>query len=130
MCLVTSTKKPTKLTEDLIVYKSVLIKDNNIVSPIMNMRWILDKTYRTKMILSNCGTTYDADATWDLHELNSRYVDYLYVGQGFHWFRDFDDCGRRSYGKIARCIVPAGSLIYLDNTGLGVSNKLRIIEIL
>ena len=141
MCLITKQQKPIKTRKDLITYKVVQYSSHfGILSTVKHFRWNLNELYKTNIEESKnpkyCGQrVYDAYLEgYDAGSLDIFCEErgYKVLGQGFHCFSN------RTYAceimslweSMAKCVIPAGSLVYKDKTGLIVSNQIIMTEIL
>ena len=141
MCLITKQSKPEILKEDLTVYKSIIIENVNTVQA--GMRYFFyekNKVYETKILTDEIDITpFDRqvrDAYTDLYS-DGEFLSYTNVtnkkllkkhslksfGQGFHSSISADRFDSRFF-TVAEFVIPAGSEVYRDETGLIVSNKI------
>jgi hypothetical protein len=118
MCFRTSKsgEKPVKTKEDIVAFKILLL------SPKFGYRSPFQKKARWKV-----GEVKDDP---DFQKVSDYYKD---VEQGIHSFRTFDDAynyyHRTSAHKIVLATIPAGSLVYKNDTQY-CSNALRIDAIM
>ena len=137
MCLITTQSVPTILKKDKIVYKllcddyrSKFYKDYLYVPRILNTteikiaqdgdKWAFDK------ISSN--HYFDNDNEYNFQDLR-------FYGQGFHsinslerYFNYIKNHPQSNDKILVKCIIPKGSEIYEDETGLLVSNKIIVTD--
>ena len=153
MCLITEQTEPIILDKDYIVYKTGTLKNVKgttttavFVSSIFEYEYVFNELYSTNMRKSNLrhdvvsyhdrivGNTYDLQ-NYDV-SLNMLCMqkNLTVVSEGFHFYLGLDaerlgsNMGHREC--IVECIVPAGSEIYYDLTGLGVANNIKLVGIL
>jgi hypothetical protein len=134
MCLITEQKKPIKIRKDLIVYKRFRYgKDKESFKP---WNYMLDFNY-TLNILHEQQMTHDnifeswTDATSAIKYPQDQAERYTHVHEGFHSAATLNRVKMLiNVGCTAKCIIPKGSLIFKDKTGLIVSNQIKMIEII
>lgn len=148
MCLITQYKTPQILENDLIVYKEMKYYDsykNPLSSYHQGFTYELNKLYSTTITFGS-GTpiswqSYDIKSANAITSfLKGRITDgqmvedvLICIVEGFHFFFTPERIPNHSYShvrKIVECTVPAGSIIYKDSTGLGVSNQIILNKIL
>lgn len=130
MCLITEQKRAKILKEDLVVYKMLRVSGDNIFAWMQAFQYEFGFLHKTKMAVDNIAQSamdddvvnaYDLDSFLD----NSTHLTHVHLG--FHFatsikrFSGYDE-------SIFKCIVPKGSRVYFDKTGLGVSNQIKIIK--
>ena len=139
MCLITNQKEPEILEEDLIVFK--VLKDN-LKSPLQGFRYSKNKLYENEIEESEDPSFADNESQnlYDKGGLSMQEVleihDLKALGKGFHSIttekRALSYINQFYSGylwfKVFSCIIPKGSEIYRDATGLIISNKLIIKE--
>lgn len=124
MCLVTTQKKPKIAKKAITVYKFLY----NGSSPYQCFPYELGKLYSVGMKESDDEITYDKIATEALEQYREGGKKIRYIGQGFHSIlakkrvKRCDESGNQLY----ICTIPKGAEYYTDNTGLIVSNKIKI----
>jgi hypothetical protein len=152
MCLITKQKRPEILKEDLIVYKELnncwdsTTNDYEIKSCLTSFKYELGVLYQTEIKESEIPRNFDTIA-WNLnfkpmsqkdrdllYEQYSRLSDstsdvrffqelgYKVYGAGFHSFESKYRTNDINY----ECVIPAGSEVYRDKSGLIVSNQIII----
>ena len=137
MCLITEQKKAIRTKEDMIVWKIVCVQGNHrVISPYHDFEWEEGRLYKTRLAVSKKPIAYDRVVQGEYNilpfQVGEKYLkDYLpdlglkAIGEGFHAFTDEyrADC----YRTIRQFLIPAGSLIYKDKTGLIVSNQIMML---
>ncbi len=119
--------KPIEATEDLEVFKAIVTYyqvEDCCSSIYQEFSYIFDKLYQTEMKESNDGNYFDS--------IDKR--AYLFPGSktkfitnGFHSANTkqrLRDHIRYCIQKITKCIIPKGSLYYINETGCIVSNQI------
>jgi hypothetical protein len=149
MCLITRQKKAIILKEDLIVYKLGYVQPRNgktnFLSILQSYEYALGHLHET--VICHTSRTNLCVQIWDCLSLpegiqrkanlfgkNGLLLpEFISIGKGFHWatrcnrFRfNFMNHYRRI---IVECLVPAGSQVYYDDSGLGVSNQIILTKI-
>lgn len=133
MCLITRQKKAIVTTADMIVYKVV---STSLSSIYYKFQWEVGVVYQQKLSIGsfivNHTKCYD-DLVEEVYKLvfsvRKTYGDLIVINEGFHSFIST----LRTIGtlwvdrKLVRCLIPAGSEVFFDETGLVVSNKLMIL---
>ncbi len=138
MCLVTEQKKPKKLKKDLIVYKCIDITEKGQLKSAMQEFWYeLNVLYKVK-ITSSCVFGCFADGTASRkYDPSNKSSDILreelkhlnHITEGFHSMESVKRTKRVwPRTKIFECLIPKGSEIYKDATGLIVSNQIIIVK--
>lgn len=138
MCLVTEQEKPETIKKDLIVYKSLTVTEKGrLMSAMYEFRYELNVLYKAK-ITSDCVFDYFADGIasrkYDLlgrssDVLKEKLKHFNHIHEGFHSMESV----KRAKGiwmetKIFECLIPKGSKVYKDATGLIVSNQIIIVK--
>lgn len=147
MCLLTATEVPSLVEKDLQVFK--LFQPGTTITVHREFFYTLNQLFQTDMLLSRDGTPSDQtsqDATFEIDPegfpdfFSNRFrlsvgCTYNFVGQGFHAYETeararlgIEDLEEQRGGsfEMRTAIIPAGSLVYRDNTGLIVSNQIII----
>ena len=138
MCLRTYQKEPEILEEDLIVYKQLECINDDLVSPYQRneiilddpiyFKWTLNVLYQTKI-----EQTMDKQfADWTSQKHYTNFWDdesLLSYGPGFHSYNSKDRI-KKLHGDFItfECLIPKGSEVYRDETGLLVSNQLIVLK--
>lgn len=137
MCLLTYQKKAKRLKEDLIVYKIVRACDGKYESVFNDFQWFKGVLEKTKMKRGVDACCYDDASTHyqrmvhvngDLCKILKPSV--ISISKGFHAALNKKRLQNNfSYGheEILPFLVPAGSLVYYDDTGLIVSNQMMML---
>lgn len=152
MCLVTRQKKPIILEEDLVVYKQGRLEKTCsgklvFVSGIQGYGYAFDRLYETGIRQTarrkSCVAVFDEIVASNLLNTDNVYAfsqlfdkfnllrpEFISISHGFHWALSKERYDNRQpmYGRmnIVACVVPAGSQVYFDDSGLGVSNQIII----
>jgi len=134
MCLVTECRSPNVASEDITVYK---VLHKNLSSLHQFFYYELGKVYKvpelvvrtvephTKVFVADeqAYLRYGGPDEWRLPDL-------IYISEGFHSYtnlnRAVQQCTSFFRYCIVKCTVPAGSVYFLDMTGLMVSDSIRI----
>lgn len=140
MCLITLSNWPTRIKKDMIVYKAVsqpsYVPKNKARSLIQNFEYTEGVVYKTKMRIADCvfaeesgPLSYDNEADRCLFEyLDKKQLSYLtmvnVISEGFHSAKDPN---RLENGWIRKFLIPKGSYIYRDYSGLIVSNQIQLL---
>jgi hypothetical protein len=156
MCLFTKQKTPTITDADMIVYKCVEVRiypgdhedfDADVFSLIQGFPYVFGKLYSTEIKKSKNDYAYNDVTVKNHYKLDD--IAYKNISDisdenrlkavrengievysdGFHFFINNDHrTAVRCYdvGKFVKCTIPAGSEIYFDETGLGITNQLII----
>ena len=133
MCLITEQKRAKRIKEDMIVYKILTLDGSVLRSKYMwNFIYEIGKEYKTKITKQ----PYNNHILFDTY-VSSHYFyeaineNYLYaVEKGFHSCLQKERAAFHKIkdDKVFKCIVPKGSLVFKDATGLIVSNRIIIQE--
>jgi hypothetical protein len=144
MCLITKQKKPIKIKKDMTVYKKVNYINDKFTSEHNSFNWELNHLYSTELKPSKNIKMHD-EFVYEKYKLDE--IEYNYneadkqsilnskglisIGSGFHSVNNINRFIYGLYGKnvYVKCIIPKGSLIYKDKTGLIVSNQIIMKEI-
>lgn len=138
MCLITNQKEPEILEKDLIVFK---VLDKNLKSPMQEFKYSKNKLYENEIEESEYPVFADEESynfyseglstqkVLEIHDLKA-------FGKGFHSITTEERA--LSYKNeiysmshkynVFSCIIPEGSEIYRDATGLIISNKFIVKE--
>lgn len=134
MCLITEQLRPIKIRKDLTVFK-VVTKEINGFSPwneYYEFDYRLNTLYTESIGADNIPDSY-ADQIVIENYPYWRSEELTHVHSGFHSALTIDRisnfCGWENTVRV-KCIIPKGSLIYKDKTGLIVSNKIILKEVL
>ena len=153
MCLITKQKEPIVLEKDMVVYKLgrkvVVYKIGEVATTSTGSVEIMRTVHQVhEYILGELNTTeircterdretaslYDNKALLHYHSnlFKNGYLlsHFISIGPGFHWATTVERilAGISGEEDIYKCIVPAGSQVYFDETHLGVSDKLIVKE--
>lgn len=155
MCLITTQKEAMLTTEDIVCYKSMFRydkffgnEDYNYRSILKGFNWKLNVIYETNFTFIQKDSTYTLECslydkkvrekyffTWfNKFMIKPWYVNSIKgVAEGFHAFLTPDRPEKRRVDirlkscDIVTCVIPSGSLVFYDKTGLIVSNKMKLI---
>lgn len=132
MCLITKQKKAKFTWKPITCYKIVEVENRKIKSIFNYFEWELGTEYHTKMKVSkivkaDSGSFYDNVAA--VKYLDG--VNLISVSKGFHSTLEtkrlvdglFND---NQY--IVKCVIPRFSFYFEDETGLLVSNRIKLID--
>ena len=135
MCLITEQKKAIRTKEDMIVWKNVREEYNGAVSSVYRtFEWKEGEVYKTRMDLSQDPICYDFDVRREYGliyipnpslQTTLSALNLKAIGRGFHAFMDIDRADDSE--PIRQFLIPAGSLVYKDKTGLIVSNQIMML---
>jgi len=140
---VTSQIKAILTDEDIVCYK--IVKESGIYSSVLsnkypysslynNFLWELGKVNYTKLEisirdLSSC-KFYDSRARWGQEISGDR--NFVQVSCGFHaaltYYRLSNNYSIIRDELIVECLIPKGSLIFKDTTGLIVSDQMIMVK--
>jgi hypothetical protein len=123
MCLATTQKNPKIAKKAITTYKFL----EDLSSPYQSFDYELGKTYSTLMEESSDKSTYDDISTEALKEYRKTGKKIRYIGPGFHSVLKkarVKSCNE--YRELYICTIPKGAKYYTDNTGLIVSDKIKI----
>lgn len=142
MCLITNNKIGKILEEDLKVFKLLKIgyDANTAHAPFYHFKYEFGKLYETEFteldpyVNDHLWRAFDEASSfwlgrnypnWEIKGSNNR-LELLCISQGFHGALTYERCLNHRY-RIYDCIIPKGSTMYTDDTGLFVSNKLIVV---
>ena len=149
MCLITKQKRAKRIEQDLIVYKVLIssIRNNEIryYGLLMsNFEYKLNVLYKTKL-KRNVKTIEKRNSNrWDslVGKAYPSWIinpDVITISQGFHSFKSINRYfnndlelkkQRIMENGFAKCVIPKGSLVYEDVTGLIVSDQIKLLKIM
>lgn len=139
MCLLTYQKEPIILKEDKVVWK--VMKEEiagKILTWFNNFYYTLNKLCKQPINIGDTVQAFD-DPQYEMYidEIDHKtYIlkeNVISIDKGFHAFTDkrlarkYAPIGS-TYKFLYKCIIPAGSEYYEDETGLCVSNQIIIVE--
>jgi len=144
MCLVTKQKRPKTAKEEIRVYKFLLLNYETIFnSPYNSQKWIPGKLEETKIKKTNNEEEmgfFDERARNYYKETSQFSVDdellylmllywmegLIFYTEGFHFALSPERLKGMGISKetIYEFTIPKGAKYYLDETGLGVTNKI------
>ena len=150
MCLITRQKDPIILEEDLEVYKIInqLVYKNGVYYSafIKGFEYKLNKLYSTTIEKASDHTSYFDNIVAEHYNLSDwrsikeaiKKEEFFSYGQGFHSIVGKESIKRRtnsnfrllSERRVVKCIIPKGSEIYYDETGLCVSSQIIVKKLL
>lgn len=132
MCLLTYQKEPIILKEDRVVWKT-LHKD--LTTVYYNFKYELNTLYKESIKFSSSSKCYDNEQSiYQTEDKQSLKKGVFSISEDFHAFCDekYIDIIIERYDSYPfhkfKCIIPAGSEYYEDETGLCVSNQIIIVE--
>ena len=132
MCLITKQKKPIKIRKDRTVYKILEMIDGDMYSAYHGMhRYVKGRLYCQEMNANNISyNVFDSIASEAYP--NWRTKNYTHVHQGLHAVKYRGRIRGEMFENeyIVEFLIPKGSLIYEDKTGLIVSNQIIMEKIL
>ena len=139
MCLLTYQKEPKILTEDLVVYK-ILERDFRAYT-FKHFVYKVKKLYKTVITKIEINSYEDDFLFCDdldqnyyeplIKDLNYKEGEMVAIQKGFHSAKSVERVKQISFYSnpfVVKCIIPAGSEYYEDETGLCVSNQIIIVE--
>lgn len=143
MCLITRQSKPVVLKNDITVYKLLIPRTYcSARSHFFPRTYLYEECYKTEITINCMGSDI---AWWDEkvskeYQLLKKETDPLKkiddslkgISSGFHWATSLERFNKPINGdlEIFECTVSAGSEIYFDDTGLGVSNQIIVHKII
>jgi hypothetical protein len=134
MCLITKQKKPFIAEEDITVYK---VLEDGLKSPFNRYNYKLGSVNKTKIRESYEWCCFDDVDTAFLDENHPGWKEdsrnrsgLRCYGHGYHSATTKERLKSivQYYGRIYKCIIPAGSKYYLGNTDLCVSDMLIVVR--
>ena len=139
MCLLTYQKEPIILKEDKVVWKVMKEEtDGKILTWFNTFYYTLNTLYKQPINIGNTVEAFD-DPQYEMYIDRIDFTIYVLknnvisIDKGFHAFTDkvlarkYAPIGS-TYKFLYKCIIPAGSEYYEDETGLCVSNQIIIVE--
>ncbi len=141
MCLITKQIRPIKIRKERTCYKLVWIpkEENNVKSIYNPFKYMLGLLYETELKYINAdhndAIAFDCkvDSYYGYRPLRKMKCNLTVVTEGFHSALEVDRFRWDSYIPynygIVKCTIPVGALIHLDKTGLIVSDKIIINEV-
>lgn len=139
MCLITKQKKPIILEQDIIVYKKMMCIVVGYASSVYHaFEYKIGKLYTTTITNSQRGRYADA-TTSDFYEeyfisIEDSEIKFdekvIVYNEGFHFYTTKERANKSRNGELWECIIPAGSEVYYDETGLGVTNQIIINKLI
>ncbi len=137
MCLITRQKKAKILNKDLKVYKSISIKFDNVITSYFQSSFIWHQNVlkisdsliikpRLNPVNNNGNDWFYADGI-ALNKYEGMSQTY-YITFGFHACLTRKRCINLNYtGNIKEFLIPKGSQVFYDATGLIVSNQMMML---
>ena len=130
MCLITKQKRVKILKEDLVVYKMIRSVGDRCFAWMRDFEYTLGFLHKQEMEVNNTPqTAMDEDVLHAYNILNSleHSIHLTHVHIGFHFATSIERV--YDYNEVIfECIVPKGSRVYFDKTGLGVTNQIKIVK--
>lgn len=136
MCLITTQEKCKIANKDIICYKLVLEGKHKFVSVYFPFSWEPNKVYKQELNVEKTIYYQVFDTLVENHYLREYLNSYnkpelISVTNGFHAAKEKKRFNNDNWvGVMAEVIIPKGSEYYEDETGLIVSNQMKIIRIL
>ena len=151
MCLITRQQEPIILKEDLEVYKVIRLSEKGVYKSFFygDFEYELNKLYSTTILQTedvDKVRAFDNEVEKTYNIAGSGFDSYKGVikelknktlftyGQGFHSIVGRENTKRKEprylCRRIVKCIVPKGSEVYYDETGLCVSNQIIVKKLL
>jgi len=132
MC--TIVKKEYKITDkDMVVYKGLTA---GMIAPVYYFKYSPHVTYESPINqeLQDDWSTADIVAENSLRDNDYNpdkpHRDLICLGEGFHSCTTMERAIELNYSTcVFRCVIPEGSIVYEDFSGLLVSNKIIIKEL-
>jgi hypothetical protein len=134
MCLVTKQKKATITKRDIFVYKAVRIEmygeRETVHSPYYNHSWGREVLFTTELgisrkLIQTCDF-YDSTAYSNYIEYEENENPLTLISHGFHFA--FSKKRLVEEPEVRKFLIPKGSSVFKDNSGLGVSNQIMLIK--
>lgn len=136
MCLITRQKKAKILKKDLIVYKCLNQREDGTFNSYFqsDFVWLKNYLYQISYLnpilrtnnFENHGIWYYADSM-----ANNKYrgiSQTYYITYGFHACLTRKRCNQLKYNSIIKeFLIPKGSKVFYDATGLIVSNQMMLL---
>lgn len=131
MCLaINKDEQPKVAEENIIVYKSVRVRDNELLSSYRNYIWKKGLLRVTKMEESD----EKLYADWRDKDINYGFHTQLkFIGKGFHSCGSFiraTEIKQWYDEQVMECMIPKGALYYHNLSDLYVSNKIIPLKLL
>jgi len=128
MCLITEQTKPEITTKDIVVWKVL----KNMLSITFPAKWTRGKLKRAKLNWKN-SICPDSRAFFDNRSYDAYRdtTEFIIVSTGLHAFCTKNRnpfCMEFNNYKLHKMLIPAGSKIFKDKTGLIVSNQMILIK--
>ena len=131
MCLITRQKKAKILKKDLIIFKTVNVYNDVIQSVCQShFKWIANKLEKVNLNIKSVHNTkdrfYTDEGTQKIYEKLSQCVS---ISEGFHaaLTPDRPICIEWDYVEVKEFLIPAGSEVFYNATGLIVSNQMMML---
>jgi hypothetical protein len=131
MCLITEQKEPIITEKDKIVYKTLT---RELYATSYSFSYTIGVLYHQEIVYNNIPTTYMGEKVQEKYGFNwtnfrSVCKNYTNVHDGFHFFRTKVRAREFAHSSevIVSCLIPKGSQVFYDKTGLGVTNQIKII---
>jgi hypothetical protein len=127
MCLLTQQSKPIIITKDLIVYKDVKkVEEDIYISSHEGFKWKKGVLEQRCLFVCTCDpqTSSSLDYITNNYYFNKNKV--LSISIGLHAYCD-KERPSHLFGKLKEFLIPKGSEVYYDATGLIVSNQMMML---
>ena len=129
MCLVTEQKKPIITKKDMIVWKVVVMRNGKANSPFNSCVWRKNVLRKVKFKITDEEMYTDGTARIEYESLYNENKT-ISIRRGFHFCFTKKRCSsmmRWGNKMEVKFLIPAGSEIYKDKTGLGVTNQIMML---
>ena len=142
MCLITKQKEPIILKEDLVVYK---VLDKDLKSAMQEFQYAFNTLYEAEIeesenpcFAGSYDRKYYGKGLILLNLVGPNTItdkSFIAYGRGIHFASSIERANIYKneiyYGArfvIVECLIPAGSEVYYDETGLGITNQLTVVK--
>lgn len=138
MCLVTE-KQPELLEDDLIVYKVVQpLLDRAFQSSFKYYKYLLHDLQPSIVLLGLpfeevMKTMYGIYANEAAFKFYIDRIDVEVYLNGYHFYIDATKAQKHNIFPaevIVECMVPAGSTVVYDSTGMGVASQIKLVRVI
>ena len=139
MCLIKKSRIPRIATKDIIVYKTLIPRNNKLFTPYYNNNIEIGKTYKGifdkyNIIIKNKRYTFHNSIicflislffseTIDSGYVHSYNINYILTFNDIFFFFFF-------YYRIVKCIIPKGTLYWIGKHDDIASRKLKYVKII
>jgi len=144
MCLLTKQKIPTILEEDMVVYKRLSKFGDNpkeFESSCVGFKYTLGEKYVTKLVFDKKPDSFADEMVrnhYKFSDLDNKTFKQVAsrmtnIHEGFHFYvtiKRLTDSYFKSFHTMVECVIPKGSEVFFDETGLGVTDTIIIKKII